>query len=281
MEVDSRKRSPADFALWKAAKPGEPTWDSPWGAGRPGWHIECSAMIRELMGPVIDIHGGGRRSPTSRCVTIALLLVPLATMVCRIRRRPVHSTDSTDCSTASAAQRIRPTGNTLTVCPHSYAARRDLVFPHHENELAQSRAAACECDVPHMANGGRDFVRFWLHNGFVNVDTEKMSKSLGNFFTIRDVLARSPPIDLSGSISSLCLGHTPAAHCAQPEALLWLDAGDSETKRMSAQRATHNHHGVRSSTVAQGADVRKSSRRSSTLRSGCDCGWCQRSTGSR
>ena len=63
MEVDSRKRSPADFALWKAAKPGEPTWDSPWGAGRPGWHIECSAMIRELMGPVIDIHGGGRHDP--------------------------------------------------------------------------------------------------------------------------------------------------------------------------------------------------------------------------
>ncbi len=67
VEVDSRKRSPADFALWKAAKPGEPTWDSPWGAGRPGWHIECSAMIRELMGPVIDIHGGGRRGAPSLC----------------------------------------------------------------------------------------------------------------------------------------------------------------------------------------------------------------------
>eukprot|EP00878_Enallax_costatus_P021718 GHUV01023009.1.p1 GENE.GHUV01023009.1~~GHUV01023009.1.p1 ORF type:complete len:439 (+),score=129.35 GHUV01023009.1:281-1597(+) len=131
--VDSRKRSPADFALWKAAKPGEPSWSSPWGPGRPGWHIECSSMISRLMGNVIDIHGGGR----------------------------------------------------------------DLVFPHHENELAQSQAAAgpCSCGHDHTTkqhadgNGGsdtpQDFVRYWLHNGFVNVDSEKMSKSLGNFFTIR------------------------------------------------------------------------------------------------
>ncbi|PSC76096.1 cysteine-tRNA cytoplasmic isoform X1 [Micractinium conductrix] len=143
--VDERKRGPADFALWKGAKPGEPTWDSPWGPGRPGWHIECSAMIREVLGDVIDIHGGGR----------------------------------------------------------------DLVFPHHENELAQSRAAVAHCGCGHD-HGGRDgggssgssageqqqqdeFVRYWLHNGFVNVDSEKMSKSLGNFFTIREVIAQYHP----------------------------------------------------------------------------------------
>ncbi|GIL60606.1 hypothetical protein Vafri_15126 [Volvox africanus] len=142
--VDGRKRSPADFALWKAAKSGEPSWPSPWGPGRPGWHIECSTMIRELMGPVIDIHGGGR----------------------------------------------------------------DLVFPHHENELAQSQAACgCGRNHPHphshssadsqqQLHNGTDFVRYWLHNGFVNVDSEKMSKSLGNFFTIRDVLARYHPLAL-------------------------------------------------------------------------------------
>ncbi|KAL4431628.1 hypothetical protein ABPG77_001470 [Micractinium sp. CCAP 211/92] len=134
--VDERKRGAADFALWKSAKPGEPTWDSPWGPGRPGWHIECSTMIREVMGEVIDIHGGGR----------------------------------------------------------------DLVFPHHENELAQSRAAAGSCSCGHdHGNGGsgrddaEEFVRYWLHNGFVNVDSEKMSKSLGNFFTIREVTAQYHP----------------------------------------------------------------------------------------
>lgn len=133
--VDGRKRGAADFALWKSAKPGEPTWDSPWGPGRPGWHIECSTMIREVMGEVIDIHGGGR----------------------------------------------------------------DLVFPHHENELAQSRAAAgsCSCGGDHGSGGdgdaGDEFVRYWLHNGFVNVDSEKMSKSLGNFFTIREVTAQYHP----------------------------------------------------------------------------------------
>eukprot|EP00891_Asterochloris_glomerata_P001720 jgi/Astpho2/1720/fgenesh1_pm.00032_%23_20_t len=130
--VDSRKRSPADFALWKAAKPGEPTWESPWGQGRPGWHLECSTMIRELLGPVIDIHGGGF----------------------------------------------------------------DLVFPHHENEIAQSQAAACDHDRQHMTGDGKDFVRYWMHNGFVNVDSEKMSKSLGNFFTIRTVVERYHPLAL-------------------------------------------------------------------------------------
>ncbi|KAK9821794.1 hypothetical protein WJX81_005729 [Elliptochloris bilobata] len=129
--VSTAKRNPADFVLWKAAKPGEPTWDSPWGPGRPGWHIECSAMIRELMGPLIDIHGGGR----------------------------------------------------------------DLIHPHHDNELVQSQAACNACDVERLQNG-RDFVRWWMHNGFVNVDSEKMSKSLGNFFTIRDVLKRYHALSL-------------------------------------------------------------------------------------
>ena len=109
----ARKRSPLDFALWKSSKEGDPAWSSPWGEGRPGWHIECSAMSCKYLGETFDIHAGGQ----------------------------------------------------------------DLVFPHHENEIAQSRCA----------NGG-EFSRYWLHNGFVNIDQEKMSKSLGNFFTIRDVL---------------------------------------------------------------------------------------------
>jgi cysteinyl-tRNA synthetase len=113
IEVDDAKRDPLDFVLWKRAKPGEPSWDSPWGPGRPGWHIECSAMSHELLGTHFDIHGGGL----------------------------------------------------------------DLKFPHHENEIAQSCAAS-----------GDRFAQLWMHNGFVNVDDEKMSKSLGNFFTIRTVL---------------------------------------------------------------------------------------------
>ena len=115
VEVDDSKRDPLDFVLWKAAKPGEPCWPSPWGAGRPGWHIECSAMAKALLGTHFDLHGGGM----------------------------------------------------------------DLKFPHHENEIAQSCAAHA---------GG--FVNVWIHNGFVNIDNEKMSKSLGNFFTIRELLPR-------------------------------------------------------------------------------------------
>ncbi len=111
--VEEAKDDPLDFVLWKAAKPGEPCWDSPWGKGRPGWHIECSAMSTHCLGDHFDIHGGGL----------------------------------------------------------------DLQFPHHENEIAQSEAAT-----------GCKFVNYWMHNGFVRVDDEKMSKSLGNFFTIRDVL---------------------------------------------------------------------------------------------
>ncbi|QOX77635.1 cysteine--tRNA ligase [Trichlorobacter lovleyi] len=118
VDVDERKRNPMDFALWKGSKPGEPFWQSPWGAGRPGWHIECSAMSMRFLGPSFDIHGGGK----------------------------------------------------------------DLVFPHHENEIAQSEGA-----------NGCQFVKYWLHNGFVNINSEKMSKSLGNFFTIREVLELFDP----------------------------------------------------------------------------------------
>ena len=132
VDVDTHKRSPFDFVLWKAAKPGEPTWESPWGPGRPGWHIECSAMAHDLLGPVVDIHAGGR----------------------------------------------------------------DLIHPHHDNEAAQCQAAACECDKEEMG-GGIDFVRWWVHLGFVTAaDNEKMSKSLGNFFTIRDATARYHPLAL-------------------------------------------------------------------------------------
>jgi cysteinyl-tRNA synthetase len=117
VEPDPRKRNPLDFALWKAAKPGEPSWPSPWGDGRPGWHIECSAMSMKYLGPTFDVHGGGQ----------------------------------------------------------------DLIFPHHENEIAQSEAAT-----------GVPFARVWLHNGFVTIDHEKMAKSLKNFVTVRDVLAEYP-----------------------------------------------------------------------------------------
>lgn len=118
VEVDESKDDPLDFVLWKAAKPDEPAWDSPWGRGRPGWHIECSAMSTCCLGDHFDIHGGGM----------------------------------------------------------------DLKFPHHENEIAQSEGAT-----------GHTFVNYWIHNGFVQVDEEKMSKSLGNFFTVREVLARYRP----------------------------------------------------------------------------------------
>ncbi|XP_047315486.1 cysteine--tRNA ligase, chloroplastic/mitochondrial isoform X2 [Impatiens glandulifera] len=119
--IDTRKRNPADFALWKSAKEGEPSWNSPWGPGRPGWHIECSAMSAEYLGFQFDIHGGGM----------------------------------------------------------------DLIFPHHENEIAQSCSA---CDDSN--------VRYWIHNGFVTIDSEKMSKSLGNFFTIRQVIGLYHPLAL-------------------------------------------------------------------------------------
>jgi len=118
IEISDIKRDPLDFVLWKIAKPGEPNWASPWGAGRPGWHIECSAMSTRILGETFDIHGGGK----------------------------------------------------------------DLVFPHHENEIAQSEAAT-----------GKKFVNYWLHAGYLQIDKEKMSKSLGNFFTIRDILKEYSP----------------------------------------------------------------------------------------
>jgi cysteinyl-tRNA synthetase len=112
IEVNEEKRNPMDFALWKKAKPGEPSWDSPWGKGRPGWHIECSVMSKTILGETIDIHSGGE----------------------------------------------------------------DLQFPHHENEIAQSETLS-----------GKPFARYWLHNGMITVDNKKMSKSEGNFFTLRDI----------------------------------------------------------------------------------------------
>ena len=118
VEVDPRKRDPLDFALWKTSQPGEPAWESPWGLGRPGWHIECSAMSMKYLGETFDIHGGGA----------------------------------------------------------------DLIFPHHENEIAQSECAT-----------GKPFARYWVHNGFVNIRAEKMSKSLGNVQTIRELLGRISP----------------------------------------------------------------------------------------
>jgi len=118
VEVDVRKKDPLDFALWKSAKPGEPAWDSPWGKGRPGWHIECSAMALKYLGFNFDIHGGGF----------------------------------------------------------------DLIFPHHENEIAQTEAATEQKSA-----------RYWMHNGFITVNQEKMSKSLGNFFLVRDILSKFPP----------------------------------------------------------------------------------------
>jgi cysteinyl-tRNA synthetase len=118
VEIDEKKKDPLDFALWKAAKIGEPFWNSPWGPGRPGWHIECSAMSMRYLGPTFDIHGGGA----------------------------------------------------------------DLTFPHHENEIAQSEAAT-----------GEPFAKYWIHNGFVNIRSEKMSKSLGNVLNIRDILKETHP----------------------------------------------------------------------------------------
>ncbi len=143
--VDESKRHPYDFVLWKSSKPDEPSWDSPWGKGRPGWHIECSAMCRSTLGDKFDIHGGGL----------------------------------------------------------------DLKFPHHEGEIAQSEPIC-----------GERHVNYWMHNGFVNVDNEKMSKSLGNFFTIRDVLAQ-----FSGEVVRFFLLGT---HYRSP--LNYSDAGLNDAK---------------------------------------------------
>jgi cysteinyl-tRNA synthetase len=124
VDVAPYKRNAADFVLWKPSKPGEPVWDSSWGPGRPGWHIECSAMIEQALGLPIDIHGGGN----------------------------------------------------------------DLIFPHHENELAQGVCAAHGCEAGH----GADYARYWMHNGFLNFGSEKMSKSLGNVVLVHDLVAQTP-----------------------------------------------------------------------------------------
>ncbi len=133
VDVNENKKNPMDFALWKAKKPDEPAWDSPWGEGRPGWHIECSAMSMKYLGDTLDIHGGGQ----------------------------------------------------------------DLKFPHHENEIAQSEAAT-----------GKPFAKYWMHNGYINIDNKKMSKSLGNYFTVRDILQ-----DFDGVVVRLFL---LSSHYASP-----------------------------------------------------------------
>ncbi len=147
VEVAPYKRDPGDFVLWKPSTPDLPGWDSPWGRGRPGWHIECSAMSGKYLGTSFDIHGGGQ----------------------------------------------------------------DLVFPHHENEIAQSTCA----------HGSGTFARYWMHNGYLMVDGEKMSKSLGNFFTVKDLLAKAP-----GEAVRLCLLST---HYHQP--LNWTDEGLAQAKQ--------------------------------------------------
>lgn len=151
IEVDERKENPMDFALWKAAKPGEPYWQSPWGNGRPGWHIECSAMSLKYLGETFDFHGGGS----------------------------------------------------------------DLIFPHHENEIAQSQACCSNED---------GFAKYWLHNGFITINQEKMSKSLNNFFTVEDILKKYPAEVLRFFIV--------ATHYRSP-----LDFGDDRLKEAQASLA--------------------------------------------
>jgi cysteinyl-tRNA synthetase len=153
IEVGEQKENPMDFALWKAAKPGEPSWESPWGKGRPGWHIECTAMSMKYLGEQIDIHAGGM----------------------------------------------------------------DLVFPHHENEIAQSESFT----------GKKPFVKYWLHNGFLQIGAEKMSKSLGNFLTIKEVLSKHSPDAIRIFILS--------SHYRSPLSFTWegLDGAEKGAERLS------------------------------------------------
>jgi len=176
VDVDERKNDPLDFALWKASKPGEPAWESPWGPGRPGWHIECSAMAMKHLGETFDIHGGGK----------------------------------------------------------------DLVFPHHENEIAQSEAAT-----------GRPFARYWLHNGFVNIDNEKMSKSLGNFFTLRDVLARVKPEALRFFLAS---SHYRSPIDYSDQSLTEAKAGLDRLYRVKEKAESCRAAGAAPSFVPEGAE---------------------------
>jgi cysteinyl-tRNA synthetase len=169
IEVGMDKKHPADFVLWKGTKPGEPSWDSPWGKGRPGWHIECSAMSTVHLGETVDIHCGGQ----------------------------------------------------------------DLIFPHHENEVAQSEGAF-----------GKPFVNYWMHNGFLNIDDEKMSKSAGNFFTVRDILKKynaetvrmfllsahyRNPLNFSEDILKQTEASLQRLYTARDKALFLLDKASGET----------------------------------------------------
>jgi cysteinyl-tRNA synthetase len=171
IEIGEQKEHPMDFALWKAAKPGEPSWDSPWGKGRPGWHIECTAMSIKYLGEQIDIHGGGQ----------------------------------------------------------------DLVFPHHENEIAQSESYS----------GKVPFAKYWMHNGFLQIGDEKMSKSLGNMLTIRDVLARRS----SDAIRVFIL----SSHYRSPLSFTWdgLEGAEKGAERIS--RAANRADGP--GTSGEGLDV--------------------------
>ncbi|MBK5969953.1 MULTISPECIES: cysteine--tRNA ligase [Thiorhodovibrio] len=171
VEVDQHKRDPLDFVLWKAVKPGEPSWESPWGPGRPGWHIECSAMSTHCLGNHFDIHGGGA----------------------------------------------------------------DLQFPHHDNEIAQSEGAT-----------GEPFVNVWMHNGFVRINDEKMSKSLGNFFTVREILTRFRPEEIRYFIL--------ASHYRSP---LNYDESNLEQARASLTRLYTAMRGLPAAEPAGGESYRQ------------------------
>lgn len=193
VDVDERKRHPMDFALWKSSKPGEPSWPSPWGAGRPGWHIECSAMSIKHLGETFDIHGGGM----------------------------------------------------------------DLIFPHHENEIAQSCGAT-----------GKEFARYWVHNGFVQINQEKMSKSLGNFFTIREIFEKEKlqwPEEVVGEVLRYFLlsthYHSPLDFSDQAlhEAKQALDGFYDLFNRLteSGQGSTETHNDLQFSVGYTGESFRK------------------------
>jgi cysteinyl-tRNA synthetase len=180
VEVDERKRDALDFALWKASKPGEPSWPSPWGPGRPGWHVECSAMAMRYLGETLDVHGGGE----------------------------------------------------------------DLIFPHHENEIAQSEAAT-----------GRPFARQWVHNGFVNLGAEKMSKSLGNMLLIREIVKQHDPealrLYLLGAHYRHPLEFGPERIGEAARGLDRLRSLREEAERMGgAGASTPGHDGVLSEQIA-------------------------------
>ncbi|MBI5575012.1 MAG: cysteine--tRNA ligase [Deltaproteobacteria bacterium] len=177
VDVDERKQDPLDFALWKSSKPGEPAWNSPWGPGRPGWHIECSAMAMKHLGTTLDIHGGGK----------------------------------------------------------------DLVFPHHENEIAQSEGLT-----------GEPFARYWIHNGFVNIDNEKMSKSLGNFFTLREVLEKVNPDVLRFFFAS---SHYRSPIDYSDKSLSEAKAGLDRLYRVKEKAEKCSDAGARAGSVPEGDDI--------------------------